>query len=138
MQARIKWVDGMAFMAETGSGHAFIMDGASEGGGRNLGPRPMETVLAGTGGCTAYDVVAILQRSGQAVTGCELNLTSERAATDPKVFTRIHLHFVIRGRQVRRALVESAIKLSHQKYCSASIMLAKTATITHDYEIKEA
>jgi putative redox protein len=138
MEARIKWVDGMAFMAETGSGHAFVMDGAPEGGGRNLGPRPMETVLAGTGGCTAYDVVAILQRSGQTVTGCELKLTSERAATDPKVFTRIHMHFAITGKDLKPTLVESAIKLSHNKYCSASIMLAKTAEITHSHEILEA
>ena len=142
MQARIKWVDGMAFMAETGSGHAFIMDGAPdaakpENGGQNLAPRPMETVLAGTGGCTAYDVVAILQRSGQAVTGCELKLTSERASTDPKVFTRIHMHFVLTGKDLKPSLVESAIKLSHNKYCSASIMLGKTAQITHDYEIVE-
>ena len=98
----------------------------------------METVLAGTGGCTAYDVVAILQRSGQTVTGCELKLTSERAATDPKVFTRIHMHFVLTGRDIKPSLVESAIKLSHNKYCSASIMLGKTADITHSHEILEA
>ena len=137
MQARVKWVDGMAFMAETGSGHAFVMDGAPEGGGRNLGPRPMETVLAGAGGCTAYDVMVILKKSGQQITGCEVALEAERAETDPKVFTRIHLHFTVRGRGVKASVVESAIKLSHGKYCSASIMLAKTATITHDYEIIE-
>ena len=136
MEARIKWVDGMAFMAETGSGHAFIMDGAPEGGGRNLGPRPMETVLAGTGGCTAYDVVAILQRSGQVVTGCELKLTSERAATDPKVFTSIHMHFSLTGKDLKPSLVESAIKLSRNKYCSASIMLGKTVEITYAFEIE--
>jgi putative redox protein len=135
MECRIKWVDGMAFMAECGSGHAFIMDGAPEGGGRNLGPRPMETVLAGTGACTAYDVVLILKRSRQAVTGCEVQLRSERAQADPKVFTRIHFHFVLRGRGLKPALVGNAIRLSHEKYCSASIMLGKTAAITHDYEI---
>jgi putative redox protein len=139
MESRVRWVgsDGMSFVAETGSGHAFVMDGAPEGGGHNLGPRPMETVLAGTGGCTAYDVVVILKKSGQDITGCEVKLTSERAETDPKVFTSIHMHFVIRGRNVKPAMVESAIKLSHNKYCSASIMLGKTAAITHDYEIIE-
>jgi putative redox protein len=124
-------------MAETGSGHAFIMDGAPEGGGRNLGPRPMETVLAGTGGCTAYDVVLILKRSRQNVTGCEVKLTSERADTDPKVFTRIHFHFTVRGHGLKPSMVENAIRLSHEKYCSASIMLGRVAEITHDYEIVE-
>lgn len=137
MECTIKWVDGMSFMAETGSGHAFIMDGAPEGGGRNLGPRPMETVLAGTGACTAYDVVLILKRSRQEVTGCEVVLKSERAAADPKIFTRIHFHFIVRGRGLKRAMVENAIRLSHEKYCSASIMLGKMAEITHDYEIIE-
>ena len=136
MEARIKWVDGMAFMAETGSGHAFVMDGAPEGGGRNLGPRPMEAILAGTGGCTAYDVVAILQRSGQVITGCEIKLTSERASGAPKVFTRIHMHFSLTGQNLKPSLVESAIKLSHTKYCSALSMLEKTAEITYDYEIE--
>ena len=137
MDCRVKWVDGMAFMAETGSGHVLMMDGAPDGGGRNLAPRPMETVLAGTGGCTAYDVVVILKKSGQDVTGCEVQLKAERAATDPKVFTRIHMHFVVRGKALRKNLVEHAIRLSHEKYCSASIMLGKTAEITHDYEIAE-
>lgn len=135
MDCKIKWAEGMAFVAETGSGHAFVMDGAPEGGGRNLGPRPMETVLAGTGACTAYDVVLILKRSGQDIRSCDLELQAERAETDPKVFTKIHMHFVVRGRNLRPALVESAIKLSHNKYCSASIMLGKTAQITHDYEL---
>jgi putative redox protein len=136
MECTVKWVDGgMSFVAETGSGHAFVMDGAVEGGGRNLGPRPMETVLAGTGACTAYDVVLILRRSGADVTGCRVDLKSERAETDPKVFTKIHMHFVVRGRNLKPSLVESAIKLSHGKYCSASAMLGKTAFITHDYEI---
>ncbi len=139
MDCKVKWIgpEGMSFVAETESGHAFVMDGAPDGGGRNLGPRPMETVLAGTGGCTAYDVVLILKKSGQSVSGCEVQLTSERAETDPKVFTRIHMRFVVRGRNLKPSTVESAIKLSHNKYCSASIMLGKTATITHDYEIIE-
>ncbi|HEX9193905.1 MAG TPA: OsmC family protein [Burkholderiales bacterium] len=137
MECKVKWVapEGMSFVAETESGHAFVMDGAPDGGGRNLGPRPMETVLAGTGGCTAYDVVLILKKSGQNVSGCEVRLTSERAETDPKVFTKIHMRYVLRGRNLKPSTVESAIKLSHTKYCSASIMLAKTAAITHDYEI---
>ena len=137
MECTVKWIGpgGMSFVAETESSHALVMDGAPEGGGRNLGPRPMETVLAGTGGCTAYDVVTILRKSGQKVSGCEVRLSSERAETDPKVFTRIHMHFVVRGRDSKPSTVESAIKLSHSKYCSASIMLAKTATISHGYEI---
>ena len=138
MEIRVKWVEGMSFMAETESGHALVMDGAPEGGGRNIGPRPMETVLAGTGGCTAYDVMLILKRSRQQVTGCEVRLKAERAETDPKVFTRIHMHFIVRGKDLKRSLVENAIKLSHDKYCSASIMLGKTAEITHDYEIVES
>jgi putative redox protein len=121
--------------AETGSGHALVMDGAPEGGGRNLGPRPMEMVLLGTGGCSAYDVVVILKKSGQEISGCSVELKAERAETDPKIFTRIHMHFVLRGKNLKTSMVESAIKLSHQKYCSASIMLGKTAEITHDYEI---
>jgi putative redox protein len=127
----------MTFLAETASNHVVAMDGAPEGGGRNLAPRPMEMVLLGTGGCTAYDVVVILKKSGQQITGCEVKLTSERAETDPKVFTRIHMHFVVRGRGLKRNLVEHAIRLSHEKYCSASIMLAKTAEISRDFEIVE-
>ncbi|MGB7542160.1 MAG: OsmC family protein [Burkholderiales bacterium] len=137
MECKVKWTggDGMSFVAETGSGHAFVMDGAVDGGGHNLGPRPMETVLAGTGGCTAYDVVLILRKSGQPVSGCEVRLVSERAETDPRVFTKIHMHFIVRGRGLKPSMVENAIKLSHNKYCSATIMLGKTAAITHDYEI---
>ncbi len=135
MECTLKWIDGVSFVAETGSGHALLMDGAPEGGGRNLGPRPMELVLAGTGGCSAYDVVVILKKSGQAISGCSVALKAERAATDPKVFTRIHMHFVLRGKNLKTTMVESAIKLSQRKYCSASIMLAKSAEITHDYEI---
>jgi putative redox protein len=127
----------MTFLAETASNHLVAMDGAPEGGGRNLAPRPMEMVLLGTGGCTAYDVVLILKKSGQDVTGCEVKLTSERAEADPKVFTRIHMHFVVRGHALKRNLVEHAIRLSHEKYCSASIMLAKTAEITRDFEVVE-
>lgn len=138
MDCVVRWVDGgMSFLAETGSGHAFLMDGAPEGGGRNLGPRPMETVLAGAGGCTAYDVVVILKRSKQDVTGCHVQLKANRADTDPKVFTRIHMHFVVRGRNLKRSVVESAIKLSHGKYCSASAMLGKTAEMTYDFELVE-
>src|SRR5436305_6586373 len=139
MECTVRWTgDGMAFVAETGSGHLVAMDGAPDGGGRNLAPRPMEIVLAGTGGCTAYDVVVILKKSGQAVSGCEVKLTAERAETDPKVFTRIHMHFVVRGRGLKKNLVEHAIRLSHEKYCSASIMLGKTAEISKDFELLEA
>ena len=137
MDCSVRWAGGMSFLAETGSNHIVAMDGAPEGGGRNLAPRPMEMVLVGTGGCAAYDVVVILKRSGQNITGCEVKLTSERAPTDPKVFTRIHMHFVVRGRGLKRNLVEHAIRLSHEKYCSASIMLGKTAEISHDFEIVE-
>lgn len=136
MDCSIRWTgDGMSFLAETGSNHLVAMDGAPEGGGRNLAPRPMELVLAGTGGCTAYDVVLILKKSRQQVTGCEVKVTSERALEDPKVFTRIHMHFILRGKELKPSAVRHAIRLSHDKYCSASIMLGKTAEITHDYEI---
>jgi len=127
----------MTFLGETESNHVVAMDGAPEGGGRNLAPRPMELVLVGTGGCTAYDVVVILRKSGQQVTGCEVKLNAERAASDPKVFTRIHMHFTVRGKALKRNLVEHAIRLSHEKYCSASIMLGKTAEISKDFEIVE-
>jgi putative redox protein len=128
----------MTFLAETGSNHVVAMDGAPEGGGRNLAPRPMEMVLLGTGGCSAYDVVVILKKSGQDVTGCGVRLEADRAESDPKVFTRIHMHFTVRGRALKRNLVEHAIRLSHEKYCSATAMLAKTAEITKDFEILEA
>ncbi len=137
MKARIKWVENVAFMAESESGHVFVMDGAPEGGGRNLGPRPMEVVLMGTGACTAYDVVTILRKARQSVSDCQVQIEAERAADDPKVFTRIHMHFVVTGRGVKPAQVERAIGLSAEKYCSASIMLGKTAQITHDFEIVE-
>ena len=125
----------MSFIAESGSGHAVVMDGAVDAGGRNLGPRPMEMVLAGTGGCTAFDVVLILKRGRHAVSGCEVQLTAERAETDPKVFTHIHFHYRVKGHQLKPEAVARAIELSKDKYCSASIMIGKTAEITHDFEI---
>jgi len=139
VECNVKWTgpDGMTFVAETGSGHAVVMDGAPEGGGRNLGPRPMEMVLLGTGGCTAYDVVLILRKSGQDVRGCDTRLVAERAPTDPKVFTRIGFHFTVRGRGLKPNLVERAIKLSHDKYCSATAMLGKTAEITLAWDVVE-
>ena len=138
MECKVRWTgDGMSFLAETGSNHLLTMDGASDGGGRNLAPRPMEVVLAGSGGCTAYDVVVILKKSGQDVTGCEVQLSAERAPTDPKVFTKVHMHFVVRGRALKRNLVEQAIRLSHEKYCSATAMLVKTAEVTRDFEVVE-
>ncbi len=139
MDCTIRWQPdaGMAFVAETGSGHLLAMDGAPDGGGRNLAPRPMETVLAGTGGCTAYDVVLILKRGRQSVSGCQVKLQAERAAAEPKVFTRIHMHFTVSGKALSEAAVARAIQLSHEKYCSASAMLAKTATMTTSYELVE-
>ncbi|MDC6166042.1 OsmC family protein [Paucibacter sp. XJ19-41] len=139
MECTINWMgaDGMAFVAETGSGHLLNMDGAPAGGGRNLAPRPMETVLAGTGGCTAYDVVLILKRGRQDVRGCQVKVKAERAETDPKVFTQIHMHFIVSGRGLNPGAVERAVALSHEKYCSASIMLAKTAEITTSIELVE-
>jgi putative redox protein len=128
----------MAFLAETGSNHLVAMDGSPDGGGRNLAPRPMELVLAGAGGCSAYDVVLILKRSRQEVMGCDVKLSAERATTDPKVFTKIHMHFVVRGRNLKPGLVEQAVRLSHEKYCSATAMLGKTAEITKDFEIVAA
>ena len=138
MECKVRWTgDGMTFLAETGSNHVVAMDGAPDGGGRNLAPRPMEMVLLGTGGCTAYDVVVILKKSGQQVTGCEVKLAAERAESDPKVFTRIHMQFTVRGRALKKNLVEHAVRLSHEKYCSATAMLGKTAEITKDVQIVE-
>jgi putative redox protein len=137
MKARIKWVENVSFIAESGSGHAFLMDGAPEGGGRNMGPRPMEVVLMGTGGCTAYDVVHILRKSRAPVTDCVVEIDAERAEEDPKVFTKIHFHFIVTGNGLKPAQVERAVHLTAEKYCSASIMLGKTAAITHDFEIRE-
>lgn len=140
MECTINWMPGtgMGFVAETGSGHFLTMDGAPDGGGRDLAPRPMETVLAGTGGCTAYDVVLILKRGRHNVTGCQVKLSAERAGQDPKVFTKIQMHFVVTGRQLPAAAVERAIALSHERYCSASIMLGKTAEISTSFELVEA
>lgn len=137
MECTVRWGHGMSFVGETGSGHLVTMDGAPEAGGRNLAPRPMEVLLAGAGGCTVFDVVVILKKNGQPVTGCEVSLQAERAAADPKVFTKIHYHFTVRGKGLKRTLVEQAVRLSHQKYCSATAMLEKTAAITHDFEIVE-
>ena len=149
MECTVTWTgaagtrSGMGFVAETGSGHVLTMDGAPdaakpEHGGQNLAPRPMETVLAGTGGCTAYDVVLILKRGRHDVRGCSVKLTAERADADPKVFTQINMHFIVSGKGLPEAAVERAIALSHDKYCSASIMLAKTAEITTSFELVQA
>lgn len=139
MECTIDWMGqgGMSFVARTGSGHLVTMDGSPEGGGHNLAPRPMEMVLLGTGGCTAYDVVLILQRGRHDVRGCKVQLKAERADSDPKVFTRIHMTFVVEGKGLPLAAVERAVALSHEKYCSASIMLAKTAQITTSVELVE-
>ena len=148
MECTVTWTgatgsrSAMGFVAETGSGHVLAMDGAPdevrpENGGRNLAPRPMETVLAGTGGCAAYDVVLILKRGKHAVSGCSVQLKAERADADPKVFTSIHMHFTVRGRGLPAAAVERAIAMSHEKYCSASAMLARTAAITTSFELLE-
>lgn len=138
MECKVKWTgEGMSFLAETGSNHVVVMDGASEAGGRNLAPRPMELLLAGTGGCTAFDVVLILQKGRHQVTGCEVSLHAERADAEPRVFTRIHFHFRVFGKQLKREVVARAIQLSKNKYCSASIMLGKTAEMTHDFEVIE-
>ena len=135
MECTVRWHEGMSFIAETGSGHLVAMDGAPDAGGRNLAPRPMEMLLAGLGGCTAFDVVLILQRGRHAVSGCTVKLEADRADTDPKVFTRINLHFTVTGKALKPEAVERALKLSAEKYCSASIMLGKVANITHDFEI---
>lgn len=138
MECTVKWTgDGMSFTAETGSGHLVAMDGSPDGGGRNLAPRPMEMVLLGTGGCTAYDVVLILKRGRHDVRGCDVRLIADRAAEDPKVFTRIEFRFTVHGRGLKREVVERAVALSHDKYCSASAMLAKTATIEASLEVVE-
>jgi len=139
MECTIDWggPDGMLFVARTGSGHVAAMDGAPEGGGHNLAPRPMEMLLAGTGGCAAYDVVLILKRGRHAVTNCRVTLQAERAPVDPKVFTRINFHFIVSGKKLPHDAVERAIKLSHEKYCSASAMLAKTAQLSVSFEVRD-
>jgi putative redox protein len=140
MECTINWMPstGMGFVAQTGSGHFLTMDGAVDGGGKNLAPRPMETVLAGTGACTAYDVVLILRKGRLDVRGCQVKVTAERAPTDPKVFTHIHMQFTVTGSGLTEAVVERAIALSHEKYCSASIMLSKTARISTGFDIVQA
>ena len=137
MECTVKWFDGMSFVAETGSGHLLAMDGAPEAGGRNLAPRPMELLLAGAGGFTAFDVVMILKRGRHDIRGCSVRLEAERADADPKVFTRIRFIYTVSGRNLKRESVERAVHLSADKYCSASIMLAKTAAITHEVELVE-
>lgn len=137
MKARIKWNEGVSFVAESGTGHALVVDGAPDAGGRNLGPRPMELVLMGTGACSAFDVMHILRKGREPVTGCVAELNAERAETDPKVFTKIHMHFVVSGKGLNAEKVARAISLSAEKYCSATAMMAKTAEVTHDFEIKE-
>ncbi len=138
MKARVKWLDNMSFVGESGSGHSVVMDGPPDLGGRNLGIRPMEMLLLGMGGCTAFDVMLILQRGRQEVIDCEVELSAERAEVEPKVFTRIHAHFIVTGKALSEKHVKRAIGLSAEKYCSASIMLGETAEITHDYEIRDA
>jgi putative redox protein len=138
MKARIKWVEAMSFLGEAGSGHAVLMDGAPEAGGRDLGPRPMEMLLLGLGGCTAFDVVLILKRGREPVTDCVVEIEADRAETDPKIFTRIHLVYRITGRKLSRDKVERAVALSTEKYCSATAMLAAMATISHEIEVIEA
>ena len=138
MECDVKWTgNGMSFLAETGSNHIIAMDGAPESGGRNLAPRPMEMLLAGAGGCTAFDVVLILKKGRHAISGCEVKVQAVLADEDPKVFTQIHFHFRVSGTQLKPNAVARAIELSSEKYCSASIMLGKTAAITHDFEIVE-
>lgn len=136
MDARIKLIEGVAFMGETGTGHAVVLDGAAADGGRNLGPRPMEMLLLGLGGCTAYDVVTMLRKGRQDVVDCEVKLSGTRAESPPKVFTDIHVEFIVTGRDLSDKAVERAIRLSAEKYCSASIMLGATANITHGWSVK--
>lgn len=137
MKATVKWLDHMSFVAESGSGHSIVMDGSPDNGGRNLGVRPMEMVLMGMGGCTAFDVVLILQRSRQDIVDCRVELEAERATEVPKVFTKIHAHYIITGKGLDEKKVERAVNMTAEKYCSVSIMLAATAEVTHDFEIIE-
>ncbi len=138
MKAKVKWLDGRAFVGESGSGHAVVMDGAPESGGRNIGVRPMEMLLLGLGGCTAFDVVMILEKGREKVTSCEIELEAERADTEPKVFTHVKLIYKLKGKNLKPASVERAIKLSEEKYCSATAMFAKTAKIEHEWTVEEA
>lgn len=138
MKAKIKWLDGRAFMGESGSGHAVVMDGAPESGGRNIGVRPMEMLLLGLGGCTAFDVVMILEKGREKITSCEVELEAGRADTEPKVFTHVKLIYKLKGKNLKPAAVDRAIKLSEEKYCSATAMFAKTARIEHEWSVEEA
>ena len=137
MKATVKWLDHMSFVGESGSGHSIVMDGPPDDGGRNMGVRPMEMVLLGMGGCTAFDLVLILQRQRQAITGCRVELEAERATQVPKVFTKIHVHYIVTGRDLDENKVARAVQLTAEKYCSVSIMLSSTVEITHDFEIVE-
>jgi putative redox protein len=138
VKTRVKWVEGVSFVAETGSGHALVVDGAPEAGGRNLGPRPMELVLAGTAACTAFDVVWILRKARQAVTDCTVEAEAERAETDPKVFTRVHFVYRVRGKGLARAQVERAVKLSKEKYCSATAMFAESVEVSFEIALDDS
>ena len=138
MKTRVKWIEGVSFYGESGSGHAVVMDGAAESGGRNMGMRPMETLLAGAAACTAYDVVTILKKGRHPVSDVAVTVEAERAATPPRVFTTLHYVYTVAGRGLDRKQVERAVKLSKEKYCSATIMLAKTATITYDIVVVDA
>lgn len=137
MKTRIKWVEEASFLGETGSGHAVLMDGAADAGGRNLGPRPMEMLLLGLGGCTAFDVMLILKRSREPVTDCVIEIDAERSEDVPKVFTKIHLRYIVTGRKLNPAKVERAVALSAEKYCSASAMLGRVADLSHEIQIRE-
>ena len=138
MNTRVKWLDNMSFVGESPSGHSVVMDGPPEAGGRNLGVRPMEMLLLGLGGCSSFDIVSMLKKGKQDIVDCEVEISAERADSEPKVFTKIHLHFIISGNDLSEKRVKRAIELSAEKYCSASIMLGKTAEVTHDYELKQA
>jgi len=137
VKTRIKWVEGVTFLGETDSGHAVVMDGPPDSGGRNLGPRPMEMLLLGLGGCTTFDILMILKKSRQNVDDCVVEISAERADKEPKIFNKIHVHFIVTGKDLKEKHVERAVSLSAEKYCSASLMLGKTAEITHDFEIIE-
>ena len=138
MNTRVKWLDNMSFVGESPSGHSVVMDGPPEAGGRNLGVRPMEMLLLGLGGCSSFDIVSMLKKGKQDIVDCEVEISAERADSEPKVFTKIHLHFIISGNDLSEKRVKRAIELSAEMYCSASIMLGKTAEVTHDYELKQA
>ncbi|MCL5801799.1 MAG: OsmC family protein [Gammaproteobacteria bacterium] len=138
MKARVKWVENSMFVAQSGSGHSVVLDGPPESGGQNLGVRPMEMVLLGLGGCTAFDVVDILRKKREAISDCVVEITAERAEIVPKVFTKIHMHYIVSGKDVKEESVKRAVELSAEKYCSVSMMLNKTAELTHDYEIVQA